>query len=76
MLGPARVRVLRNGLGRRVSKAAAQFAADAKSSAVMEYNTDSKELRRDPILLSTGVKLEAEIQSQYMQADAYGQNQS
>lgn len=66
MLGPAQVSKLRNGLGKRVSKEAARFAADAKSFIGMEYNTDSKELRRDPTLLSMGVKLEAEIQSQYL----------
>lgn len=65
MLGPALVSILRNGLGKRASKEAAGFAADAKSFTVVEYEADSKELQKDLILLSSvGVKLEVEIQSQ------------
>lgn len=65
MLGPALVSILRNGLGKRVSKEAAQLAADAKSFTVVEFEADSKELQKDLILLSSmGVKLEVEVQSQ------------
>ena len=65
MLGPAVVSILRNGLGKRVSKEAAQFATDAKFFTVAEYEADSKEFQKDLILLSSmGVKLEVKIQSQ------------
>lgn len=64
MLGPALVGMFKMVLeGERVRKAA-EFAADAKSCTVEENKADSKELWKDPILLSLGVKLEADIQSQ------------
>lgn len=65
MLGPALVSIFRNGLGKRVSKETAQFAAAAKSCTVVECEADSKEFQKDLILLSSvSVKLEVEIQSQ------------